>query len=131
MTYLLLIKLPKSSSITVGNLKTIRFKNGFYLYVGRAKRNLLQRIARHLSKDKKKFWHVDYLLKFSKIIDIWISKNTKECQTALYLSRRFSYIFKFGSSDCKCISHLFFTRNKKDFLKIISNLKFKNFKEVV
>ncbi|MEW6557704.1 MAG: DUF123 domain-containing protein [Elusimicrobiota bacterium] len=69
------------------------------------------RINRHLRKKKRFFWHIDYFLKFAKILDVIIaetSKRTTECKIAKALANRFNSVNKFGSSDCQCNSHLFF-----------------------
>lgn len=59
--YIVILRLKKSARIAVGNLGHIPFRKGFYLYVGTAKRNLSQRIARHQKRRKHLFWHIDYL----------------------------------------------------------------------
>lgn len=109
--YLLVIRLKESQRISVGNHPEETFKAGVYLYIGRDKRNVDARIARHLRKKKKHFWHIDYLLEKAIIEDVWIRPHFyDECQTvrrirdllgdSLFTSR------KFGSSDCSCYSHL-------------------------
>ena len=111
MNYLLRIVLNKDIESKVGDLGRINFKKGIYLYVGSAKRNFEARINRHLIKKKKKFWHIDYLLSLKdvKIKEIWITDKIKECQIANFLNKEgYSFIQRFGSSDCKCPSHLFF-----------------------
>ena len=121
--YLLLIYLKKDSKIKVGSLGKIDFKKGYYIYVGSAQNSLEHRIKRHMSKNKKKFWHIDYLLlnKNAKIIDIFYkeAKKSEECKTASKLLKILTPIEKFGCSDCKCKSHLFFKNlNSSDKLRI-------------
>lgn len=110
--YLLLINVKKDIEIKVGSLGKLKFKKGFYVYVGSAQRNLEARITRHKRSFKKKFWHIDYLLsdKNAEIIDVFYknAKKSEECETAKKLSKSFISIEKFGCSDCNCISHLFF-----------------------
>ena len=60
-TYLLQIEAGRNFKTRVGKLGSLYFKKGYYLYVGSAKRGLEARIKRHLRKDKKIFWHIDYL----------------------------------------------------------------------
>jgi len=67
-TYLIIIKNNETQSITIGKLGNFVFPKGYYVYVGSAMRNLQKRISRHLSKDKKFHWHIDYLLAKVKII---------------------------------------------------------------
>jgi len=109
--YLLIIYLPQDKKIKIGNLEEIYFKEGYYVYIGSAKRGLSKRIERHKRKSKKLHWHIDYFLQKAKILnDIPIITNFKrECflvEKILQISDNF--IQKFGSSDCSCISHLFY-----------------------
>ena len=109
--YVLVIHLTKKLDINVGHLGMTTFKPGQYLYVGRAKQYLNGRLKRHLRNDKKIFWHIDYLLRESRIEDIWVKHNFfDECRTAasiLSLCKEGSFFIRgFGSSDCQCPSHL-------------------------
>jgi len=61
-TYAIIMELISDKRISVGKLGKINFKKGYYLYVGSGQNSLETRIARHLKKRKKKFWHIDYLL---------------------------------------------------------------------
>ena len=124
-TYCLLINLKKDSRIKIGNkLSFINFKSGYYIYVGSAMNSLESRLNRHLSDDKKKHWHIDYLLlnKNSQITDIYYTFSTKkvECEIARNISQNSSEIDNFGSSDCDCNSHLFYFENIED---AITNIK--------
>jgi len=127
--YLLVIKVNKDLKLKVGSLGKIDFKKGIYIYVGSAQNSLKKRIKRHKLKKKKIFWHIDYLLdnKFSKIIKIFYKKADKsqECEVAKKLIKYGIPIDHFGSSDCKCKSHLI----KIKELKIIDKLNFKNIYE--
>lgn len=79
--YLLVIYLPQDKKIKIGNLEEIYFKEGYYVYIGSAKRGLSKRIERHKRKSKKLHWHIDYFLQKAKILnDIPIITNFKrEC----------------------------------------------------
>jgi len=110
--YTLLIELDVATEIkTIGRKFTL--KTGFYAYVGSALNNLEARIARHLSHDKKRHWHIDYFLEHAQVKTV-ISAQTEmkvECQIA----RRFTGIENvpgFGCGDCNCPSHLFYSKNK-------------------
>jgi Uri superfamily endonuclease len=113
MTYLLCIKVDEDLEVTVGRLGLMNFKRGLYIYVGSAKRNLAARIKRHLGRNKKIFWHVDYLLsrKAAEVSQIWLS-SSGECRIAKKISKlKGSIPVKgFGCSDCKCLSHLFYCK---------------------
>jgi len=120
--YILLIKINKNVQETVGSLGKIKFNKGKYAYVGSAQNNLEKRVERHMSKNKKKFWHIDYLLdnKFTKIVDIFYKKSGKseECRIASILSKTELPVLKFGCSDCNCKSHLFKIRNSDAILRL-------------
>jgi Uri superfamily endonuclease len=72
---------------------------------------LKKRVERHLRKRKPKFWHIDYLLGNNnvKVVRAFYNEagKTDECRIARELNERATPIIRFGSSDCKCTSHLF------------------------
>jgi Uri superfamily endonuclease len=107
--YLLLIKLQENTTIMIGKHSTISFQKGFYLYVGSALNGLDQRIQRHLRKQKKMHWHIDYLLVHATIMFIFYkeSETREECSVARALERKLCFVPGFGCSDCTCASHLF------------------------
>jgi len=112
LTYMLIMKLPKTEKIKIGRLGIIKFNRGHYIYVGSApsyKGYYTPRIERHFRKKKKLFWHIDYFLKKSKIIDVKYS-CLSECKTAQKLFKKYESIKGFGCSDCSCRSHLFYVR---------------------
>lgn len=109
------MELPERRKIKIGKLGTTCFKKGFYAYVGSAMNNLEKRVARHLKKNKKFHWHIDYFLKKGKIKKVFCLQNNKkqECKVAKKLAKKFKSIKKFGCSDCKCETHLFYLGRKK------------------
>ncbi|RLI89266.1 MAG: GIY-YIG nuclease family protein [Candidatus Altiarchaeales archaeon] len=109
-SYILLMKLDSDMAIEIGALGRINFKKGFYAYVGSALNGLEQRLRRHLSKEKKKFWHIDYFLEKAEVMAIFIIESDRklECKIAKELGKYFSVIKNFGSSDCSCEGHLFY-----------------------
>ncbi|MCK4402700.1 MAG: GIY-YIG nuclease family protein [Dehalococcoidia bacterium] len=137
-SYILLIELATEKNILIGKLGYLFFPKAFYAYVGSAMDGLEARLARHLRKEKKLHWHIDYLLKEAAIADIILcfaepfafchsegakrpknlaqGKLRMECFLARALAKEFQTIPGFGSSDCKCQSHLYFG-NEKDRLK--------------
>ena len=108
-SYLLLVNLPEEQTITVGRRNTCYFPRGCYVYVGSALNGLRARLNRHLRDDKKLHWHIDYLLQKASITSIITceAEGRIECALAQALSHRFDSIPGFGSSDCRCRSHLF------------------------
>ena len=126
-SYILVIKLKEKKSIQIGKLGKIIFDKGFYVYVGSALNGLEQRINRHLRKNKKKHWHIDYFLEFANIVDIFYkeSQTKDECNIAIELDKYLSSIPGFGCSDCKCKSHLFFGSYEK-IIQVINNFETKD-----
>ena len=129
-SYVVILRLKRDERISVGSLGTIRFKKGYYVYAGSAKRNLLQRIARHQRKRKKMFWHIDYLRQYA---DHCVSLPVRasadlECEIANALNMISQWsIPHFGSSDCGCHSHLFGMRDDPDlspqFIKLLLDFR--------
>ncbi len=119
--YTLVIKLIEDKTIQVGALGNLDFKKGYYVYVGSAQNGLEARIDRHLRDEKKTHWHIDYLLKESEIIKIYISDGDKEeeCRVAEYLDSLIDTVENFGCSDCECLSHLFYSENLEDLINLL------------
>jgi Uri superfamily endonuclease len=117
-TYCLIIKLNKDSKITVGKLGKLDLKKGYYIYVGSALNSIDSRIKRHLKREKKLFWHIDYFLNspYASIIEVILerSEDKWECDIATAISKKGIPLSKFGCSDCKCNSHLFYFENFED-----------------
>ena len=110
-SYILIVELKNNSIISIGKKKEKeRFNKGYYIYVGSALNGLDQRIQRHLRKQKKIHWHIDYLLKHAVLIDVFCkeSKIREECNIAKKLDGQLCSIPGFGCSDCRCKSHLFY-----------------------
>ena len=112
-TYVLLIHVPYPVQLSVGELGNLALKAGYYSYVGSALGGLEKRVERHLASDKKIHWHIDYLLARGRVIDVVQGETTerKECAIAAELSKHLIPITGFGSSDCKCGSHLFYSQD--------------------
>ncbi len=99
-------------NVKVGALGHVSFKKGLYAYVGSAQNNLELRLKRHLRKDKRIFWHIDYLLANTeaRVSKLFYKEGCKavECLTAEDISRFGKPVRGFGCSDCRCESHLFY-----------------------
>ena len=123
-SYLLIILSDQDKKIKIGKLGIVFFKKGYYIYVGSALNGIEQRVNRHLRKNKKIFWHIDYLLKQAKIINVYYkeSNQRQECIIAGYFTDLKS-IIGFGCSDCKCKSHLFYTNDKNILIQKLKTLK--------
>lgn len=133
-TYILILKLSQEKSIYIGRLGLMHFSPGYYFYVGSALKNFSQRISRHIKKDKKLHWHIDYLttcddfLKIS-VLEIF-SPERLECRLAGIIANiNYSYatpILNFGASDCKsCSSHLFHFGLNTNLNQLLDSIKIK------
>ena len=123
-SYLLLMELKNNEVIPIGQLGDILFKTGFYLYVGSAFGGLEHRIKRHLRTDKKLHWHIDYLLRYARVIEIFYTESPtrQECCIAKKLRDQLGSIPGFGCSDCLCKSHLFYGVQRECIDAIIQDL---------
>ena len=118
-TYCLLLNLKKEAKIRVGNLGRFTFPPGYYVYVGSAMRGLPQRVRRHLQRQKRKRWHIDYLTEVAKVEAVLVceSRDRIECQVNQRISswKGAQIIVKgFGASDCSqgCGSHLIYFNHR-------------------
>lgn len=112
--YVVWLHLPHTCTISVGALGCITLPSGHYLYVGSAKGGLRGRVERYLKPVARKFWHIDYLRAYANVRAIWLrrGRNLSEC----LLTERLLALpgFKegppgFGSSDCRCRTHLLYS----------------------
>lgn len=141
-SYQILLKIKREIELEIGHLGSYKFQKGFYFYTGSARKNLKQRIERHIRKEKKLHWHIDYLLNSNdvKIIDIFLfySTSREECdrnKEVLELQGSSLPCKNFGSSDCsKCFSHLVRFKYKKDingYLKKIKKFSYYSLRELI
>ncbi|ADL58616.1 DUF123 domain-containing protein [Methanothermobacter sp. THM-2] len=115
-TYCLIIRCRGTETRT-GGLGTMRFPPGYYVYVGSGFGSLEARIRRHLRAEKRRRWHIDYLLSDAEVVGVLYStdKRRLECAVSEKLEGEDS-IRGFGCSDCRCKSHLhhFKTRDEAE-----------------
>jgi Uri superfamily endonuclease len=113
-SYILLVSLAKGSTIKAGSLPLSYFPAGSYAYVGSAMSGFKPRLERHLRAGKKRHWHIDYLLERASITGIILCQTEArvECFIAQALSQQFEHVPSFGSSDCRCPSHLFLSADE-------------------
>ena len=137
-TYALVMELGSDTSIAVGRLgrrsgvREITFPAGCYIYFGSAHGGLRQRVSRHLkgeggegsrgSREKRLHWHIDYLVQFADVTEVWYALEEEKdeqqarmgrleclwCRAAGELPQARFLIPGFGSSDCRCPSHLIY-----------------------
>lgn len=70
------------------------------------------RVGRHLRGGDVRRWHIDYLRAWAHPAAVWIARDSRrECEWAKYLQNEVVarvIVPRFGASDCKCASHLFY-----------------------
>ncbi len=126
-TYVILLRIDKVFRDNVGSLGMVMLEPGLYVYIGSAcgYGGLKSRILRHINKEKKIRWHIDYITSksFSKVVAIaytFIEKSLEECiSRILEYSPLFSIAWpKFGCSDKHSKTHLYRCRSN-DVIKCI------------
>ena len=119
---MLIIEKSRCEELEIGKLGTIEFKRGFYAYVGSALSGLERRINRHLRREKRLHWHIDYLLASpdAEIREVIFKEtsNREECMIASKMHEQLANIKGFGCSDCRCESHLFFSSSHDRILDV-------------
>ena len=110
-TYLLLIRLDEATRLEVGRLGQFVFPAGWYVYVGSALGGLGARLRRHIRLEKRLHWHVDVIRAAGVLTAIAVRPGTDrlECATAATIAGLpggSQPVPRFGSSDCRCTTHL-------------------------
>ena len=111
-TYALLLALDAPVELEVGRLGQILFESPYYLYVGSAfgPGGLRARIGHHTQPVRYPHWHIDYLRQVADVVGIWFTADRErfECAwaNAALAIRGATQVTRFGSSDCRCQSHL-------------------------
>ncbi|RTL58197.1 MAG: GIY-YIG nuclease family protein [Rhodocyclaceae bacterium] len=107
-TYQLLIEVVRPLTVPVGRFGPCRFAAGRYVYTGSAKRNFEARITRHLGREKKLRWHIDYLLAAAGVAVVGVRRyGEEECDINQRMPGAIA-VPGFGASDCRhgCGGHL-------------------------
>lgn len=113
-TYILLLENTVECRLAVGSLGECRLPPGWFLYVGSAfgPGGIAARVGRHFRRDKKPRWHIDALTLALDLCECWYhhGHDKSECRwNGILATRHDGYpVAGFGSSDCRCPSHLHF-----------------------
>lgn len=113
--YVLRLELLEATEVSVGAFGPIKFQPGWYLYTGSARRNLRQRVDRHLTGRAALRWHIDYLRTAPGVVarGAILFPKVGECPLNRALGRLADSapIPGFGASDCRrgCPAHLWFS----------------------
>ncbi len=137
-SYILLLKCVQPEKIQIGAKGILTTRKGYYLYCGSAfgPGGLTARVGRHLRNSKKNRWHIDYLRERLQIIEIWYSTHFKSLEhqcAEVFLSNIEMTIpqIGFGSSDCDCKTHLFFSLKKPSYSNFLHQIGAIDFKRIV
>ena len=118
-TYIIILNLDKDSKLNIGRLGQYQLSRGYYAYVGSAlgPGGLTSRIRHHLRSTTAPHWHIDYLQPIVEPLVVWYTASKLRLEhtwaSVLQSSHRATVpVPGFGSSDCRCPSHLFYFRMK-------------------
>lgn len=118
-TYVLLVRLDRDINIAVRSGSRFALAAALYAYVGSARGpgGLAARLGRHFRRQKRRHWHVDYLLGCLSETSadapaswaICFGDSLAECDLARLVAAvpGCRPVPGFGCSDCACTSHLF------------------------
>ena len=114
-TYALVLHATNRESIQIGRLGGLDLLPGFYVYVGSAfgPGGVRARLRHHLKRTFHPHWHIDYLRAETRLVEIWHSHDEaihEHVWAGAIRRLRFAStpLQGFGSSDCRCPSHLSF-----------------------
>jgi Uri superfamily endonuclease len=118
-TYALVLASIRAAPIRIGKLGSLQLQPGFYVYVGSAHGpgGLRARLAHHLEPTGRPHWHIDYLRAHTIPEDVWLccDRISWEHRWAGRIGMRRGAsipLAGFGSSDCRCESHLYFFKDR-------------------
>ena len=114
-TYVLVLNASKPRRVEVGRLGQLAVREGCYIYVGTAfgPGGLRARIGHHLRLARHPHWHIDYLRRVVRLVEVWYSRDAVRWEhdwARVFLSMPGSSVplRRFGATDCTCDTHLFF-----------------------
>ncbi len=114
-TYALVFKTKRNKRIIIGKLGTLNLQPGYYIYVGSAfgPGGLKARIGHHCKNSSRRHWHIDYLSEYLPPAEVWYTYDPTHrehhwSQVLAHARGASIPLPGFGSSDCRCISHLYF-----------------------
>ncbi len=129
--YVLVLEFRDPVRVRVGALGFLHFEAGSYLYVGSARRNLRQRVARHLAVAKRVRWHIDYLTTHPgvRVVGAVMVQNMSltECNLAKKIGLDLDGtvpVPAVGMSDCRnrCPAHLWWRRRPTTLDEVVAVL---------
>lgn len=114
-TYVVVLKSAQARTVQIGRLAQLAVRRGYYVYVGSAlgPGGVRARLRHHAKVSRRQHWHLDYLRAETAFYAAYAgySPERKECEWASILATGEGVtepMSGFGSSDCRCNSHLFY-----------------------
>ncbi|MEJ5228568.1 MAG: DUF123 domain-containing protein [Pseudothermotoga sp.] len=128
--YILLVNLFEPLVMKVSRNEWF-FKPGLYAYVGSAMNSLERRISRHLAKNKKKHWHIDYLLEKATVQLVLMIRSDEKIEEEIsrIFAKYFECIENFGASDLRVKSNLFYIDSTRKFFEVVSSIHSQGFEK--
>ena len=121
-TYVLVLRSSIHRRLAIGRLGPLVLEPGTWLYVGSAfgPGGLRARTNRHRTKHTGRRWHIDFLKPWVRLAEIWFTEDPvhREHEWANWFGSNeglHTPLPGFGSSDCRCRSHLFHAAKAPDF----------------
>lgn len=121
-SYALILRCDRSESILIGQLGQMRLQTGFYIYAGSAfgPGGVNARLRHHYQIAANPRWHLDYLRAGCEPMEHWFTHDPERREhdwaaTLLTLPGFNAPMQGFGSSDCRCKTHLAFSAQQPDF----------------
>ena len=107
--YILVLEVPKRLVVNTKANRRFILDPGFYIYIGSARGSggLIARVNRHFRRNKKLFWHIDYLttrrsvriVAVYTLVDMVDPQRDYESLLSVKLSRLLEPVEGFGTSD--------------------------------
>lgn len=114
-TYIVVLKSEQAKTIQIGKLAQLNIQKGYYVYIGSAMGpgGVTARLKHHRKVSTRPHWHLDYLRAETAFYNAYAlhSPERKECGWAAVMAKTEAVsepMKGFGSSDCKCNTHLFY-----------------------
>lgn len=121
-TYALILRSSRSERLQIGRLGILEQEPGYYIYVGSAfgPGGLWARTRRHRRKIGASHWHIDYLKPWLDLREIWythdpVRREHQWAKALLTVPESSVPLPGFGSSDCRCGTHLVHFSSAPDF----------------
>lgn len=108
--YLLILHTEENLETEIGSLGMVRFPAGYYVYIGSAKKDLDQCMARHRRLRKGMHRHIDWFRQKADWVGCIPIRTAEDLEHRLAdeVSRIADWrIPRFGCTDCRCETHLF------------------------